>query len=182
MQSNASSPPLPETPSLRRRLACLLYESLLCFGVIFFAALVFSAMTNSRHALTNRVPLMAFSYLVLGAYFSFFWRKGQTLAMQTWGIRLISASGQPLSLLRTFWRYTLAWLWVIPPLAIGPWLGRSPIETVLGALVWFMAWAGLVVCLPQRQYPHDLLAGTRLVKAPLPAKRSPQKPRPVIRS
>jgi uncharacterized RDD family membrane protein YckC len=165
----ASSPPslLPETPSLRRRLACLLYESLLCFGVVFFAALIFSAWTDSRHALTNRLPLMAFSFLVLGAYFSFFWHKGQTLAMQTWGIRLVSASDRRLSLLRTFWRYTLAWLWFIPPLAIGQGLGRTSTETLLGLLLWFLAWAGVSLCLPGKQFLHDILAGTRLIKAPL---------------
>jgi uncharacterized RDD family membrane protein YckC len=168
---------LLQAPSLRRRLACLLYESLLCFGVIFFAALVFSAWTDSRHALTNRVPLMAFSFLVLGAYFSFFWHKGQTLAMQTWGIRLVSASGQHLSLLRTFWRYTLAWLWVLPPLAIGQSFGRTSTEILWALLLWFLLWAGLSVCLPGRQFPHDMLAGTRLIKAPLkvgvPARKKP---------
>lgn len=44
----------PQTPSLRRRMACWLYEGMLIFGVMFIADYLFSTLTQTRHALDNR--------------------------------------------------------------------------------------------------------------------------------
>jgi len=41
-------------PSLRRRMACWIYEGLLLFGVVFLAGYLFSTLSQSRHALDNR--------------------------------------------------------------------------------------------------------------------------------
>jgi len=80
-------------PSLRRRLACWFYEGLLLFGVLFIAGYLFSTLSQSRHALDNRLGLQAFLFLVVGIYFTWFGQKGQTLAMKTWHIRLVDAHG-----------------------------------------------------------------------------------------
>ena len=93
--AGAPSPDAPalRTPSLRRRMACWLYEGTLMFGVVFLAGYLFSALTQTRHALDNRHGLQAFVFVVSGIYFVWFWSKGQTLAMKTWHIRLVDGRG-----------------------------------------------------------------------------------------
>jgi hypothetical protein len=67
------------TPSLKRRMACWLYEGLLMFGVVFIAGYLFGTLSQTRHALNNRHALQAFLFLIFGIYFTWFWAKGQTL-------------------------------------------------------------------------------------------------------
>ena len=84
-------------PSLKRRMACWLYEGILLFAVIFIAGYLFSTLSQTRYALDNRHGLQAFVFLVLAIYFTWFWHKGQTLAMKTWHIRIVDSFGTPLS-------------------------------------------------------------------------------------
>ena len=134
--------PLP-TPSIRRRLASMLYESVLLIGVVFFGFLVPNiAFGMAVHRLPPNVILLLHAILILAAYFLWFWRRnGRTLAMQTWKIRLRSADGTDPSDRQLLWRFLLAW----------------PSIFVLGAgLIW-------AVFDRDRQFLHDRLAGTRLV-------------------
>ncbi len=68
-------------PSLRRRMACWLYEGMLLFGVVFIAGYLFGTLSQTRNALDNRHLLQAFMLVVLGIYFVWFWSKGQTLSL-----------------------------------------------------------------------------------------------------
>jgi uncharacterized RDD family membrane protein YckC len=160
-------------PSLRRRLACFLYEGVLLFGVVMLAGLLYGVLTQQRHALVGSTGLKAFLFLVLGVYFVTFWSKrGQTLAMLTWHIRVVTAQGQTLSALRAACRYVLAWLWFLPALAIVYFTGLKggwPAAGVLLAGVF--AYAALTRLNPQRQYWHDVVCGTRLVHAPPPERK-----------
>jgi uncharacterized RDD family membrane protein YckC len=156
-------------PSLRRRMACWLYEGVLLVGIILPAGLLFSIATGMRHALQNRAGLIAFLFAVLGLYFMFCWRRGQTLAMKTWRIQVVDRKGHPLTRGRALWRYGCSWLWFLPPLAVlAPFQlpGREVAVIVFG---WVATWALLSRFHPQRQFWHDALAGTRLVAAPPPA-------------
>jgi uncharacterized RDD family membrane protein YckC len=148
-----------------RRMACWLYEGMLLFGVVFIAAYLFSSLTQQRHALTGRHALMAFLFLVLGIYFTWFWSKGQTLAMKTWHIRVTDLQGRQLTQPRAFLRYLLSWLWFLPPLAlIAPFhLGAG--ETSVLLIGWILVWALLARFHPRRQFWHDVLAGTQLLDA-----------------
>lgn len=158
------TPPAALTaPSLKRRMACWLYEGLLLFGVVFIAGYLFSALSQSRHALDNRHPLQAFVFVVFGIYFTWFWSKGQTLAMKTWHIRLVDRAGQPVSQPRALLRYLLCWLWFLPPLAFVAPYGLSSGEVTVLTLGWITVWALLSRFHPQRQFWHDAWAGTRLV-------------------
>ena len=78
-------------------MACWLYEGMLMFGVVFIAGYLFSTLSQTRHALDNRHALQAFLFVVFGIYFSWFWAKGQTLAMKTWHIRLVDRYGRPVT-------------------------------------------------------------------------------------
>lgn len=154
-----------EAPGLWRRLACFLYEGLLLFGVVFIAGYLFSTLSQTRHALDNRHALQAFLFVVFGIYFTWFWSRGQTLAMKTWHIRVLDRDGRPLTQSRAFFRYLTSWLWFLPPLAIISPFHLSGAESLVISLGWIAVWAVLSRFHPQRQYWHDALAGTRLVSS-----------------
>jgi uncharacterized RDD family membrane protein YckC len=138
---------LVELAGLRRRLASLLYESLLLLGVL---ALTFMVPYLILGLVWNVSPAgwvaWLHVYAVLGAYFVWYWhRRGQTLAMQTWRLQLVRAADGRVPSAATGWlRYTLAWPSV---LCFG-----------LG-----LAWA---LVDRDRQFLHDRLAGTRIVLLP----------------
>ncbi|MDD2727846.1 RDD family protein [Malikia sp.] len=159
--------PLPTTPTLRRRMACWLYEGVLLFGVVFVAGLLFGLVTQTRHALHNRPEQQGFIFLVLGIYFSWCWRHGQTLPMRTWHIRMLGPDGRPPTTGRALLRYLLSWIWVLPPLAAGALLRLQGAELLGLALAWVALWAALSFLHPRRQFWHDAWAGTELVCAPV---------------
>lgn len=159
-------PALPSNltaPSLMRRMACWLYEGLLLFGVVFIAGYLFGTLSQTRNALDNRNALQLFVFVVFGIYFTWFWSKGQTLAMKTWDIRLVNAVGKPVSQYRALLRYLLSWMWLLPPLAAVSPFKVSAGESAVVVLGWVAVWAVLSRFHPQRQFWHDAWAGTRLV-------------------
>ena len=83
-------------------------------------------------------------FLVLGLYFLWYWRRGgQTLAMQTWKLRLVNADGQPVSVGQGWLRYALAW----------------PSVCFFGVgLLWALLDR-------DRQFLHDRIADTQIVTA-----------------
>jgi len=153
-------------------MACWLYEGMLMFGVVFIAGYLFSTLTQTRHALDNRHMQQAFLFVVFGIYFTWFWAKGQTLAMKTWNIRVVDRQGRPITQARALGRYVLSWLWFLPPLAVGGAFGLPGGELTVIVIGWVAIWALLSRFHPQRQFLHDALAGTRLVhfKPPQPVK------------
>ncbi len=152
-------------PSLRRRMACWLYEGMLMFGVVFISGYLFGALSQTRNAMDNRHGLQAFLFVIFGIYFTWFGAKGQTLAMKTWNIRLVDALGQPIKQTRALWRYILSWLWFLPPLAVLAPFQVSGGETAVLVLGWVAVWAVLSRFQPQKQFWHDAFAGTRLVSS-----------------
>ncbi len=135
------------------------------FGVVFIAGYLFSTLTQTRNALDNRHALQAFLLVVFGIYFTWFWAKGQTLAMKTWHIRVVNAQGQALSQRRALLRYALSWLWFLPPLAASAAWQLPSAQTAVLTLGWVAIWALLSRFHPQRQFWHDAWAGTRLIDA-----------------
>lgn len=133
------------------------------FGVVFIAGYLFSTLSQTRHALDNRHALQLFLFVVFGIYFTWFWAKGQTLAMKTWHIRLVDRQGKGVSQTRALARYVLSWCWFLPPLMLlAPFKLSSPEIAVL-SIGWIAVWALLSRFQPQRQFWHDAWAGTRLV-------------------
>jgi uncharacterized RDD family membrane protein YckC len=125
------------TPSLARRLASLVYEALLVFGVAFFAAWIFFFASGGRDATVGvmRASEQTFILLVLAGYFLWCWlRGGQTLAMRAWKIRLVD---------------------VTPGKAIARFLIAAAILPL--SILWALVDR-------DRQFLHDRLAGTRLVQ------------------
>ena len=133
------------------------------FGVVFIAGYLFGTLSQTRNALDNRHPLQAFLFVVFGIYFTWFWAKGQTLAQKTWHIRVVDATGQPITQARALLRYALSWLWFLPPLvAVAP-FSLTAVESIVIVSGWIVVWALLSRFHPHHQFWHDALAGTRLV-------------------
>ena len=128
--------------SLRLRLVSLVYEGLLLFAVLFVSSYLFLSLARDAQSGLPRILFQVYLLSVSGAYFVFCWaRTGQTLPMKTWRIRIVTEEGGTLSTGRAFRRYLLA----IPGILSGISLLWAPFDR-------------------QRQFLHDRLAGTRLVR------------------
>lgn len=165
--AQAPAPITLQAPGLGRRMACWLYEGMLLFAVVFMAGWLFSTLTQMRNAVDgSRHPMLqGFLFLVLGVYFTWFWSRGQTLAMKTWGIRVVDRQGRPLSQPRALLRYLLSWLWFLPPLAGLSFFELGAGESTVIVFGWVAVWAVLSRFHPLQQFWHDAWAGTRLVRA-----------------
>lgn len=138
-----------ELAGFRRRLASLTYEGLLLMGVLALTFLVPYLVLGvvMQVALPGWV-LWLHVFLVLGGYFVWYWtRHGQTLAMQTWRLKLVNADdGRPPSARLGWLRYLVCW----------------PSVLLFG---FGLAWALID---RDRQFLHDRLVGTRVVLLPDP--------------
>lgn len=144
----------------------MVYEAMLLFGVVAVTGALFSILFQQRHALYLRHALQVWLLVVITSYFIWFWTKsGQTLAMKTWRIRLVSIDGGKVGVKRAFVRYLIAWLWILPGLAFA-WLAEArdwSLAIIPAANIVF--WAMTIYLDPQRQFLHDRLAGTRVINA-----------------
>ncbi|MGB6105174.1 MAG: RDD family protein [Pusillimonas sp.] len=166
-QSSAAN--LTPPPSRWRRFACMMYEGVLLFGVVFLASYLFDTLTQSRSGLMFRHGRQAVLFIAIGVYFIVCWRKrGQTLPMKTWDIKLVGADGQPPGLGRLLLRYAL--VWPIPLLAALLVLAASRV-TGYSSTDLLIVFAPFTIFIwswfdPQHQFLHDRLAGTQLINAP----------------
>jgi uncharacterized RDD family membrane protein YckC len=151
----------------------MVYETLLGLAVLFLPFLVFEVATRASHSPMIEHMRQALAFLVLGAYFIHQWsRKGQTLAMQTWRIRLVRPGHAHLSLQTATVRYLLSWMWIVPAALVCLIFGLQRWQA-LGAIgAGVLTWAALALLDRDRQFLHDRLTGTRLVQLPKPDKKA----------
>lgn len=128
---------------IRRRLAGMLYESMLLLGVLASLVLLPNLMIGVIWQIV--MPgwaLWVHVAITAGLYFVYQWhRSGQTLAMKTWRMRIVANDdGRPPSVPRALLRYLLAW---------------PSIFTIIG-----LFWAFVD---KDRQFLHDRLSGTRVI-------------------
>ena len=104
------------SPNFWRRVCCSLYEQLVLLGVIAVTFLVPNLVLGLvLGASLSSALTFLYLYAVLAIYFVWYWSKsGQTLAMQTWRVRLIQHSGLNLSKRQALWRYVYGSLWLLP--------------------------------------------------------------------
>ena len=152
--------------SLVSRFGAWIYEGIILFGLVWFADYAFDALTQSTHALMLRHARMGFLFVLLGVYFVYFWRQGQTLPMKTWKLRLRSKGGAQASWGQCALRYALAWLWFLPPLlalaAVPRPSSTFAVLVFVLPLAWILTYLLLSRVLPRGQFLHDVLAGTVL--------------------
>lgn len=164
-------------PTIKRRIAIALYEILVLLGVWALGYLVPSLIIGLFFN-TTMPKWLAFAhvYLLFGIYFTWYWKKtGQTLAMQTWRVKLVDKNGALVSRHQALKRYAYASLWLLPTIIIyGIWkiiLGHAPglwptIELMFAMVLFF--WP--ITCILDSSNPLgkqslvDRMAGTRLVQ------------------
>jgi uncharacterized RDD family membrane protein YckC len=161
------------SPQFWRRVSCCLYEQLVLLGVLAFTFLA----PNLGLGVLFGIALpswLTFLYLysVLGIYFVWYWTKtGQTLAMQTWRIRMIGPNGFHLTRRQALSRYLYGSLWIFPCVLL-QWifhLEKWQIIEMLFTVALFI-WP-LSIYLDRRdpkfrQSLPDRFAGSRLVELP----------------
>lgn len=160
-------------PGFWRRVSCCLYEQLVLLGVIAFTFLVPNLGLGILFGISLPSWLtFLYLYTVLGVYFVWYWTKsGQTLAMQTWRIRMIGANGFNLTRRQAIWRYVYGSLWIVPCVFL-QWifhLEKWQIIEMLFSVALFI-WP-LSIFLDRRsaslrQSLPDRLANSRLVELP----------------
>jgi uncharacterized RDD family membrane protein YckC len=130
-------------PGFMRRLVSMLYEMLLLVAVLFIASFIFHLVFQDTSSILFRPMFQIYLLLISGIYFTWFWTHGgQTLPMQTWKLRVVSADAHQLSLKQAIARYLFA---------------------VIG---FFFLGFGILWALFDRDglFLHDRLAGTRIVR------------------
>ena len=94
----------PLRPGLPRRLAALVYDSLLLFSLLFAATVPVLFLTGGEAVGPDRPAFTAYLLAVSYVYFGWCWtRSGQTLGMRAWKMRVRTRDGGPLG-----WRASLA--------------------------------------------------------------------------
>ncbi|ALK98148.1 hypothetical protein AB595_18000 [Massilia sp. WF1] len=162
------------TPTIKRRLIVMVYETFLLLAVEMLAVALYLLVTRNSHAPLAQHGLKVFLFLVTGAYFVWSWTdSGHTLAMKTWRLRL-TGDGQGRVPLRTaVLRYLLAWGWFLPALIVCAAFGlKGKAEVSAAIAIGVAGWALTAFLDKDRQFLHDRLAGTRLLQLPKAAKAS----------
>ena len=137
----SATPSLP-TAGLWRRISAMIYESFLLLALLFIADYLFLALTHNSSSPLLKALLQAYLLLMMAGYFSWSWLRGQTLAMKTWRIRVVSRECTSLTLKQALLRFVLA-LILVPAFGI--------------SLIWALFDR-------DKQFLHDRLDDTRLVR------------------
>jgi uncharacterized RDD family membrane protein YckC len=153
-------------PNLLHRIAAMVYEAVLLFGVAFGAGFVLLAVTGWTYPLppVRRAVLQAVLFIAFGVYFVYCWsHSGQTLAMRSWRLRLVEGDGSAVSTARAIVRYVLAWHLFLPGIVfVALFQAHSAVDGAAFAL-GFAAMLALAYTDPRRQLLHDRVLGTRVV-------------------
>lgn len=115
MQDQLTEQKVPATSMLELKIpllklgASLIYEALVIIALSFLCALVFILMAGDATHGVKRYALQLFLWVSVGIYFVWCWHKsGQTLAMQTWRLKLVTKNNHLLSFNIAIARYVLA--------------------------------------------------------------------------
>jgi len=115
----------------------------------------------------ERVLTLTCLLAAFGAYYTWMWSGGRaTLPMRTWRLELATTAGMTLDARRAVLRFA-AW-WIAPVCALGAYVALHAVGVGQGR------WAMALLCLNyawalvdrDRQYLHDRIAGTRLLRSP----------------
>ena len=148
--ASASPPQAPLRAGLPRRLGAMLYDSLLLIAVLMVVTAMFLPLTGGEAIDPRRDPVLAWLYravllLLIVGFFGVFWtRRGQTLGMASWRLRVEREDGGLLGWPDAVRRLGCALLSLLP-LGLG--------------FLW-------ILVDPQHRAWHDRLTRTRVVVVP----------------
>ncbi len=155
-------------PGFWRRIICLIYESFILLAILFIASLIFHLIFTTTQAAYFKPLFQFYLFVIMGYYFTWFWTHGgQTLAMQTWKMRLVSKNGGALTRKQAIMRYLCALIGILIFVIIDqilPFNFISYYQLVFISILIFGS--GFIWALFDRdhQFLHDRLAGTRIIK------------------
>jgi len=137
----------PVVAGLPRRLAAIVYDSLLVLAIWLVTLFPMVAVTNGS---VFGAVVQTVLFLELYGFFAYFWlARGQTAGMLAWRLALRSADGGPLSLRQVTIRFFGAMLCFLS-LGVG--------------YLW-------ILFDPQGRSWSDMLSGTRVITLPKPTRR-----------
>ncbi|HSP00578.1 MAG TPA: RDD family protein [Thioalkalivibrio sp.] len=159
-----------EIVSLPRRLGAMIYDGLLLIALLMVAEFLVGSAFGITEDHPLFMPVRLYAPLLALGFLGWFWTRpaGQTLGMQAWHVRLARADHAPVHWRQASIRFVVAlaqWCLVLATIALylkGWWL----LALALAALIV----GGLVLAHrhPQRLMLHDILSGTRLLRARKP--------------
>lgn len=133
----------PAPCGLARRMLVITYDALGVLALLFAATALALPVTRGEVVALRDPAFTAYLVAVSFMYLALFWRRGQTLGMRAWRVRLLTDDGRTLSWPRCAVRFLVALV-------------------SAGALVLGYLWA---LADPQRRTWHDRASGSRLVLA-----------------
>jgi uncharacterized RDD family membrane protein YckC len=171
MQNSAS--PIA-TPTVKRRLICMVYEAFLLTAVEALAIFLYLSVTHNEHTPTIDHGRNAVFFLVAAAYFIHAWSgSGHTLAMKTWRIKVVKLGYKTVPFRAAAIRYLMAWGWFLPAIAVCWAFGlKSPGQVGAAFAAGIAAWALTALFDRDGQFLHDRIAGTRMISLPKPEKKA----------
>ena len=106
---NQTSPEKLPHCRLGRRLAAVLYDAVLLFGVLGVAATLALAVNGGKPVGYNNPVYISYMFLVAFFYYAWFWTHGgQTLGLKTWRLRVQSREGTTISWTQALLRFFTA--------------------------------------------------------------------------
>lgn len=139
-----------QNTGLIRRLAAIVYDSLLIGALLFLATTPFIAARGGEPVEIgdNLVYRLVLAIVIYGFFVGFWTRTGRTLGMQSWGLQLETREGGK------------------------PTLAKASIRFFAAILSWIPAGLGFLWQLWDKDKLawHDRISGTRLVYYPKPGK------------
>ena len=156
------------TPGFWRRMVCLLYEFLLLLAVLFIASFIFHLIFSDTQAAYFKLLFQFYLLVIMGCYFIWFWTHGgQTLAMQTWKMRLVAADGSGLTKKQAITRYLFTLIGILFFVSIDqliPFEFITYYQLVFISILLFGSGFIWAVFDHDHQFLHDRLAGTRIIQ------------------
>ena len=149
------------------RVAAMVYDGVLLFGVSFAAGFVVLALTGWSAPLTDgrRLVLQVAVFLAIGIYFCWCWnRSGQTLALKTWNLRIADYAGKNPTLWRCAARYVASWTLFLPGLVYIGQMQPERAESLAALATGFVLMLLPALLDRDRRLLHDRWTHTRVVR------------------
>lgn len=130
---------------LIKRYLAVVYEALLMLALALVSTTVYIMLVGDASSGWKRLGLQVLLWAAIGVYFVRCWVvTGQTLASQTWKLKVVDAHGQLLHKQQAVMRYLVASMLMLPA----------------GITLW---WA---IFDREQQFLHDRLLGSRIIELP----------------
>lgn len=131
---------MAEPPGLARRLAAIVYDTLILTAVMIPATALWLPFTKAAIEPATRWFQLYLASILLSYFVGFWWRRGQTIGMVAWRFRVVADDGAAVTLM------------------------QAALRALTAPFSWVALGAGFLWSLADRHRRgwHDLLSNTRL--------------------